>query len=482
MKHTSKQIDQFISERMDMAASELVELIFNEFGERYTESGIRTRKCRLRKGAEESTTVPVFEGESKPKFTVEGDKVKWNYRHGVMEFSISQIDDIFYQYSKHGLNLSQVKVQNDSGMNAIQWQSFKRAFDLVKDSDVFSNYTLSLYDGQARCDMIASKISEKYNPQNMRKVIDYEDTKQRAKAYENAIKEAGKLDYRRQVFETEILEYISTNTKQVKIPISPAKSIGEAVVHVCDIHIGSNIEEVQQTNKITQKAYNEQIARESLMKVSIDANARGAQSVTLVINGDVIETFTGLNHPNSWKNIDRKYGYGVNATILACEILSDFISSVNNVSEVILVAGNHDRTTASNKEDVDGEVIQWVHYIINARFGKHMKVSFSNDVYAKKIGNVGFIFTHGHLGVSKKPSANIVLDYGFGEHIYHLVIEGHLHTRKVKDDAANRRVLVAPSIFTGNNYSKQLGFSTLAGYLFIYPQSDYPVVIDVPIS
>lgn len=483
MKNHSKQIDQFILDRIDMTSGELAKLIFEEFGEKYTESGIRTRKHRLKKTLPNGELEPVvaIEQEDKPKFFIKDKNVTWNYRHGVMEIPVDTLDQIFYEYSIHGLNLSQVKIQNKHGFNAIQWQSFKRTFDLVKDSDVFSPYTLSLYSEKEQCDMIANKIAEKYSPKNMRDVIVYEDEKQRKKAYDKAIQEANKIDLRRQEFESAILDYVSSLPKVINVPKSHEAQIETAIIHVCDIHIGAEIQEVKQNKRVTQQAFNSDIALERLLKIAEDANQKKAGKVTLVINGDIIETFTGLNHINSWKGIDTKYGYGTKATIKAIEILQQFIQKINNLERVILISGNHDRTTSNNSEDVDGEIIYWVHYILKSMFGKVMEIDFSTDIHAIKLGDVGFLFTHGHLGLSKKDPSNIVLDYGFGEHIYHMIVEGHLHTRKVKHDSLNRRVLVAPSIFTGNNYSKQGGWSTLPGYLFIYPKGNYPIVYDIPI-
>ena len=56
MKNLKQKIDMFILERIDMSSSELASLIFSEFGEKYTNTGIRTLKHRLRK-RDVSTTI-----------------------------------------------------------------------------------------------------------------------------------------------------------------------------------------------------------------------------------------------------------------------------------------------------------------------------------------------------------------------------------------------------------------------------------------
>lgn len=421
-------------------------------------------------------TVETAVQEDEPKFHVNGDTVSWKYKRGVIELEVETLDQIFYEYSKHGLNMSAVQVQNKHGFDALQWQSVKRTFDLVKDSDVFSPYSLSLVSAKEQCEMIASKIAEKYSPKNMRDVIVYEDNKQKNRAYSKAIKVAEKAEYERQLFENGLLEYVTQSKDAPLVRKSKDVRIDNAIVHIADLHVGADIEAERNL-----PAYNIPIIEKKLSDVALDVNSRKAKSITLIINGDLIETFTGLNHINSWKNIDKKYGYGVNATIQAIEILTKFISSVNNVSEVILTSGNHDRSSSNNKEDTTGEIVQWVHYVLNARFGNKMKLSWHSDVATREIDGCGIVATHGHLLLSKKNPEMIVNNYGMiGK--FNLVIMAHLHTRKILADGLTHRVIHAPSIFTGNDYSKGLGYSSLSGYLFITVKNNLPIVTDVPIT
>jgi hypothetical protein len=421
-------------------------------------------------------TVKVPVEKTEEKYTVQGDIVKWDYKRGVIELTIETLDHTFYQYSKHGLNMSAVQVQNSLGFDALQWQSFKRTFDLVKDSDVFSPYSLSLVSDKEKCDMIASKIAEKYSPKNMRDVIVYEDNKQKNRAYHKAIKIAEKAEYERQQFENGLLEYITASKDAPLVRKTKDVKIGNAIVHIADLHVGADIEAERNL-----PAYNTAVLEKKLSEVAEDVNSRKAKAITLIINGDLIETFTGLNHINSWKNIDKKYGYGVNATIQAIEVITKFISSVNNVNEVILTSGNHDRGTTNNKEDTKGEIVQWVHYVLNARFGNKMKLSWYYDVATREIDGCGIVASHGHLGLSKKNPELLVNQYGsIGK--FNLVILGHLHTRKILADSMMCRVIHAPSIFTGNDYSKGLGFTSLSGYLFITVKNGLPIVTDVPIK
>jgi|GEM_PF-2328545 len=411
-----------------------------------------------------------------PKFIVDKqDNVSWKYRHGTIELKLEHLDDIFYRYSRHGLNMSQVKVQNQYGFTAIQWQSLKRTFDLVKDSDVFSPYSISLVSEKDACDMISNKIAEKYSPKNMRAVIEYEDDKQKRKAFDYAIKKNANQEYQRQLFEQALLDYVTPATHKY-ISVVNRKASGDPIaITVQDIHIGA---EVMYSKNLP--AYNDEIVIRRLDEVALETNKMNSSSVTICINGDIIESFTGLNHINSWKGIGRN-GYGTEVTIKAIEILSSFIEKIHNVNEVLIVSGNHDRTTSNNNEDVTGEVVRWIQYVLNIRFGSLFNVEWTPDVMVRKLNGLGIIWTHGHLSISKRNPSEIINLYGLGLP-FNLIMEGHLHTRKIKYDSANGRSYVGSSIFSGNTYSKQLGFSTLPGFTIVSSKNGYPIVVDIPIN
>ena len=404
--------------------------------------------------------------KEQPQFRVVGDSIVWDYKRGEITLSVEDLDHIFYEYSKHGLNMSQVQVQNKHGLDALQWQSFKRTFDLVKDSDVFSPYSLSLVSDKAACDMIAQKIGEKYNPKNMRAVIAYESDKQRGKALDKVIKESASRDYEWQVLSNALLEYTS-EAKAVKVrKTAPTKGI-PAYAHICDIHGGAEIKASRGL-----QAYNYQVIEKRLKAIAEDINSKQPTEVTLGLNGDFIETFTGLNHINSWQGIAKTDGYGQDALIRVTEILVQFISQVNNVKEVLLTSGNHDRITSSNKEDVDGGVAKLVFVMLKARFNGLVDIDWDADVITRKIGGVGIIQTHGHLNMAKN-AANLVKRYGY-KGCYNLVMKAHLHSLIIKDDNEDYRDVVNPSIFTGNPYSKKGGWGSRSGYSYTEFQDKLP--------
>lgn len=407
------------------------------------------------------------------RFRVKKGIISWKFKRGVIELEVDELDQIFYEYSKHGLNMSQVQVQNKHGFDALQWQSLKRTFDLVKDSDVFSPYSLSLVSDKEACDMIAKKIGEKYAPKNMRAVVEYEDRKQTKKAYESAIKRVADLDYRFQILETAILDYVGS-VKEVLVRKSKDTVIDDAIAVVDDIHGGADVK-----GSFNLPAYNWKVVEKRLSQVASDINSRKAKRNTIVLGGDLIESFTGLNHINSWQNLSDQNGYGVDSVVKVAEELTKWLQTIDNVHEVIIISGNHDRVTSNNKEDVEGQVAKLVSYILGGQFGKSFKVTWDNLIVRRKFGGCGYLFLHGDKGLAKKKG-DLVGQYGY-KGIYNIAFLGHLHTRKVMTDTLEYRVVHVPSIFSGNPYSKRGGWSTLAGYTYAYTQAKHPVVIDVPL-
>ena len=92
---------------------------------------------------------------------------------------------------------------------------------------------------------------------------------------------------------------------------------------------------------------------------------------------------------------------------------------------------------------------------------------------------IQYIITHGHLPEVKKGASKIVNEYG-NNRLFNLILTGHLHSRIISDDSRKHRHIWVPSLFTGNRYSKQLGFSSTAGYLRITNNGkDKPNINDI---
>ena len=248
----------------------------------------------------------------------------------------------------------------------------------------------------------------------------------------------------------------------------------EAVLKWADLHFGAHIR-----NLILTKDYDEDILLDGLMQSVETVNNLGFKKVHVHINGDLIESFSGLNHINSWMSMNPDL-IGANAVKLCAQLLHKALSKINNLGKVLIVAGNHDRTSKANDEDVKGgaaNLISWGLELMG------YDVEFHPYITRQKVGNIYHINLHGDKGISKRSTKDIIWDYG-EKGAYNFVFEAHLHSiieklsasqkdkfKVIKDDAVDHRRMHLPSFFTGNYYSETLNFNSNPGYVIVWQNS-----------
>lgn len=270
--------------------------------------------------------------------------------------------------------------------------------------------------------------------------------------------------------EQELKELILEGFKDIiYTPINKDTKDKVGVVKIADLHLGSYVD-----NLIRTKNFSINILANKLSEAVIDINERGYSLVHVHILGDLIESFTGLSHKNTWKGLDKAM-VGAEAVKLVVKILHDnFLSKIVNLGEVKVVAGNHDRVTSDNNEDVQGGAASLVCWGLELM---GYDVEFNPLVITHTIGKITHILTHGHHALSKKTTKQLCWDYGVQGN-YNLICEGHLHSiiqklninqrdgyQTIKDDAVDHRRFNCPSFFTGNFYSESLGYTSESGFV-----------------
>ena len=268
-------------------------------------------------------------------------------------------------------------------------------------------------------------------------------------------------------------DYLSELKKQLKGYKSPKltkKGSNKGVITLTDFHFGAYISSMNITPEFSIS-----ILCDMLNLAADKVNKFKYDIVHVHLLGDLIESFTGLNHKNSWKGLDKGM-FGVSAIKLFVKLFKEnFLDKVNNLGKIKMVAGNHDRVTSDNNEDTDGgaaELVSWGLDMIG------YDVEFKRDVLTHKVDNVNYILNHGHLDFTRKKTTQEIC-WMFGEKgVFNFIMEGHLHSRiqklsanqtknfkMIMDDSIDCRRQVCPSLFTGNSYSEDGGWSTMAGFL-----------------
>lgn len=255
---------------------------------------------------------------------------------------------------------------------------------------------------------------------------------------------------------------------------------GKIKVHtIADLHIGALVSQLQNT-----KDYNVTIAAQRLTEIAEEINSQNNKENHIALLADFVESVSGLSHADSWKSMHNG-AYGANVLILAYELVLGFLEKVDNLKGVYIVSGNHDRLTASNKEDREGDGAKLIAYFLK---DKIPQVEFNQFTITKVIDNIEYIFTHGHHGFMKGDIADIILSYSSTQN-FKVVVSGHLHTRNKKErhsyvqkDTSRYRAYVCPSVFTGNHYSEGEGYSSTAGFYTFSNKNGLPKVEDIPLS
>lgn len=242
------------------------------------------------------------------------------------------------------------------------------------------------------------------------------------------------------------------------------------VVILADLHVGA----VMKDSKLIPD-YNVKILEAYLEKIALQVNA-GGKRIHVVILGDFIESFTGKNKKDTWKNIEL---HGMEAVLTTFDLLYHFFSSIHNLEKVYMISGNHDRITDDGESDPYGNVVLGLHGMFKRT--SSLPVEYDPLIMSNEIDGIQYIFTHGNYLKKKNNAAEIVIDYG-NKDLFNLIIGGHLHSRMVSADKLKLRDITAPSLITGTPYEERNNWNSLAGYLRIHNNGEgKPVVVDVPL-
>lgn len=271
-----------------------------------------------------------------------------------------------------------------------------------------------------------------------------------------------------------ISDYLHTQPplkRTVKDTRKPAAAHG--VVAIGDLHIGANVKAILLTPE-----YNMQRLLEYLSGCAERINLHAFKEVSIFMLGDIIESFTGLNHKNSWQELEL---YGMDAVKASYKLITTwFLAQIKNLGNIYIVGGNHDRTTESMDVDVRGGVANMLAFMLSE---KGYSATYHPLLIDATIDGLHYITMHGNFPISKQDAGQTLFKYG-RQDMYNIILQAHKHTREGArgmakkpvsynefktvelDDLNYRKLTIAPMI-TGNYYSQSLGLNSNAGFTII---------------
>lgn len=418
----------------------------------------------------QTVQVEVEGGET---WEVKNGKYIWETKHGVINLPVEFIDQLFFEYSNKGRNYTPRRICHKHKLKPWQFQSIKNRLELFKDSNIFSPYTWDNTPLGEREAMVAAKIRLKL--EDTGHVLQEQHEKEVLKAYKAELEKGAKSKFFGDELKAELLTHLPIIEKYRISRIPEPYKIDCISATITDLHIGAQVEGLRATQD-----YNNEVCKARLKEIAEIINEQGAKEVDVNILGDLIESFTGLNHPNSFKSM--QYGqFGVKVVIEAYMIILYFLSLIHNLRSVNGVGGNHDRPTASNKEESNGEIAELIFFML-AQSLKSIKFTYNHSVNAQVIDGINYILVHGDKGHSKDSKIGaLVFNHG-KQDMFNLVLAGHFHSRITGCDSSKYRKITVPSVFTGNAYSDDLGFSGTAGFIIISNRNGLPQITDYTLT
>lgn len=251
-----------------------------------------------------------------------------------------------------------------------------------------------------------------------------------------------------------------------KEPVPDDKPI---VVVIADTHIGALSEDLKLIPD-----YNAEVCREYLRQVASEANSY-QRPVTVFHLGDIIESFSGRNKKDTWKQIEM---HGAKVALTAYDILDEFFDSLDYFQECYFLGGNHDRITDSAEESTDGEVAELIHGIFQ-RVGKYM-THFDRLIHTPVVDDIQYILTHGDKKISNQETTKTIWEFG-SQGLFNMVLSAHWHHRRFHEEGSDYRNMTVPAIVPGNDFEERNGYTSTPGFLIIEQRNGKPLVVDVPL-
>ena len=389
-----------------------------------------------------------------------------------LSVKLSLLDDIFFHYSKHGMNWTRSKVCRKFDINPKVFRSLIAAFELSKDSNIYAPHVPE--------DLTAAEL-DAYVGNRMKKVFTsgerveekYADAVN--KAHLKVVDESILTKIEIEEFLGEIAENINVLPTEIKYPVTVTYEKGEVVIGLADLHIGAEVDNIQRSQD-----FSTEILTGYLTSVAEHVNKMGFERVKIVIAGDLIEGGPD-NHPNSFKGTQRGIYWGYQL-ILATKVLTDFFQKVYNLKSVHIVGGNHDRATGSNKGDTESTYAAAIVYFLEEMYKDKVDFQYHYDTIDFEALGAHFIVAHGDRGFHKRNVSEIILAHG-DPNKYNVILMGHWHSLQIPNNADHTKYIKMhlPGLYTGNEYSSSAGFSSLPGFAIFEQGSINRSIVDFKI-
>lgn len=408
-------------------------------------------------GLEAQPAYFMVDGEEEGTFAYQFPRGK----KGDIVLHQSVVRDLFFMYSRYGLNQDRIKVREMLKLTHKEFQIVQSRLGLVKESPPFDPETAENSSDEERKALLEG-VSEKYK-EYLPMLGRVKHQKMMQRLFKGKVLQASGM----QALAESIAEQVNVNFEKnsalyrFHYATTPEDSPVHTILTIADIHAGLEVVDLPGCPK-----YSVEIAKKRLKYIADEINKMKSENVHLQIAGDIIHSFTGTMHKTAFTHMDNGM-YLANAITGAYDILMEFASYIANLKSVTAVSGNHDRTSNNYKEDPYGSAAMVVYEFMKRSLEPHdIKMSYNDIITKSMVGGIGLMLSHGHLRLSKNAK-DIVWNHAEemrkmgASHIYH--VKGHTHHLEIINSKSDFTTITSSSIVSGDDYSVKLGASSRPG-------------------
>lgn len=252
-------------------------------------------------------------------------------------------------------------------------------------------------------------------------------------------------------------DWLDALDKMVTMPeIHSVSSEKPIVLAFADLHAGSFISK----EKLVPD-YNLKVLEERLDHIASVVNSYD-RPVHVKLLGDLIESFTGKNHKDTWKQIEK---HGMEVALIVFDLLHSFIQKLDKFVDLEIIGGNHDRISSSNQDDKRGQVAYLVNGMLK-RIGNGIDTKFHHRLLSSNHDGVQYIITHGDKKVAKKDANQMVLEFG-DQDSFNVMLTAHKHDERIIENTVKFKSLQIPAIVPPNEYALDNGWTSSNGFVVL---------------
>ncbi len=398
--------------------------------------------------------IDALNKEEKPAYEVVefqgADYYLLSTKEQTFKIPVSQIDEIFHDFSSKGKNMSGEEVRQKYKLQPKAWEAIKRKLSLYKTSHVLSPHTLSKLSDSEEAEAIDEAIADHIDT----KVDKFKNTydKQFKKRATEALKIQANFEYRLEMLQKAIVDH-----EPMELDFEPNYKPNWKESHfiLTDIHIWKG-----DTKWIINR----------LDQMYQDIISNPAETIHITCLWDLVETFaeSGMHQGQVAYWTEQEYGYGFDLIMNTVGIFEKWLAAIARSWKKVYfkwLGGNHDRLTTKNEDDIYRTWALVVYELIKrgvSNLGVEV-VYFKEHINTFITDNIQYIISHWEGPFSKQKPEQIIVAHA-KVWLYTVLLSWHTHALQFTE-WKNFTKVVVPAMAGAGQYDTRLNLHSEPAYL-----------------